>query len=110
MEEQNARWNIASVGLTLVGAVGALLTFLQLEAYLATGLLLLVTTAGALLLLKKQKAYAVTMLAVGVLGLAFAIVGYLNQGFATLTVLYLLLGVAGGIRGSQAYRATELPS
>ncbi|WP_229871419.1 hypothetical protein [Halarchaeum grantii] len=105
MSNQELRWNLTSVGLILVGLLGAIYTVVQLGAYLASGLLLLVAVAGAFLLLQRQKAYSITLLIAGVLSLIFAVVGYLNQGFVTLTILYVLLAIVGIIRGGQAYRA-----
>ncbi|GGL45203.1 hypothetical protein GCM10009037_30780 [Halarchaeum grantii] len=107
MTTQDLRWNIASLGLIVAGVVGAVLTSLQLGAYLASGLLLLVAIAGVLLLLQKQKAYSVVLLVSGILALIFAAVGYLNQGFTTLTILYVLLAIVGLIRGGQALSQVE---
>ena len=101
------RWRVSGVGFVGVGAVGAAFSFLRLDATLAAGLFALIAAAGGFLPAQRRKAYSVTLLAVGVLALGFGVVGYLTRGFATLTALYLLLGVVGAARGVQAYRAID---
>lgn len=107
MSSRELRWNVASLGLIIVGVIGAIFASLQLGAYLASGLLLLVAAAGAFLLFQMVKAYSIALLIVGGLALIFAVIGYLNRGFATLTILYALLALVGIIRGGQAYQALE---
>ncbi|MFW6318141.1 MAG: hypothetical protein ACOC06_06705 [Halorubrum sp.] len=47
------------------------------------------------------------MLLVGVLALAFAVLGALDRGLTDLVVPYLFFGFLGLVRGGQAYRATN---
>jgi O-antigen ligase len=107
VSNQELRWNLASIGLVIVGFLGAIYAFLRLGAFLAGGLFLLVAVAGVFSLLQMQKAYSVALLIVGILAFVFAILGYLNRGLVTLTILYILLAIVGIVRGGQAYRATE---
>lgn len=107
MSSQESRWNVASLVLIVVGVFGAIFAFLQSGAYLASGLLLLVAVAGAFLLFQRVKAYSTTLLIVGGIALVFAVLGYLNHGFVTLTILYVLLAIVGIVRGVQAYQTLE---
>jgi preprotein translocase subunit Sss1 len=107
VSNQESRWKITSLGFVLVGVIGAIFAFIQLEAYLASGLLLLVAVAGVSLLLEMQKAYSIILLIVGILALVFAVIGYLNRGFATLTILYVLLAIVSIVRERQAYQVLE---
>ncbi len=105
--DQELRRNLCRVGLIVVAFFGAVFVSVYLDSYVLSSLFSLIAVAGGFLLLKLQKAYSVIMIAVGVLALAFTVLGYLNLGLVNMPVLYALLAVVGIVRGSQAYRATE---
>ncbi|WP_206424406.1 hypothetical protein [Halorubrum sp. CSM-61] len=107
MIDQELRRNLCRVGLIVVAFFGAVFVSVYLDSYVLSSLFSLIAVAGGFLLLKLQKAYSVIMIAVGVLALAFTVLGYLNLGLVNMPVLYALLAVVGIVRGSQAYRATE---
>ena len=105
--DQELRRNLFRVGIIVVAFFGAVFVSVFLDSYALSGLFSLVAVAGVFLLLELQKAYSITMIVVGVLALAFAVLGYLNLGLVNMPVLYALLAVLGIVRGGQAYRATE---
>ncbi|WP_241686281.1 hypothetical protein [Halorubrum amylolyticum] len=107
MIDQELRRNLCRVGIIVVAFFGAVFLFVYLNSYFLSSLFSLVAVAGVFLLLNLQKAYSVIMIVVGVLALAFAVLGYLNLGLVNMPVLYALLAVLGIVRGGQAYRATE---
>ena len=105
--DQELRRNLYRVGIIVVAFVGVVFVSVYLDSYFLSSLFSLVAVAGVFLLLNFQKAYSVIMIVVGVLSLAFAVLGYLNLGLVNMPVLYALLAVLGIVRGGQAYRATE---
>ena len=105
--DQELRRNLFRVGIIVVAFFGAVFVSVFLDSYALSGLFSLVAVAGVFLLLELRKAYSITMIVVGVLALAFAVLGYLNLGLVNMPVLYALLAVLGIVRGGQAYRATE---
>ena len=105
--DQELRRNLYRVGLIVVAFFGAVFVSVFLDSYFLSALFSLIAVAGVFLLLKFQKVFSVIMIVVGVLSLAFAVLGYLNLGFVNMPVLYALLAVLGIVRGGQAYRATE---
>ena len=105
--DQELRRNFCRVGLIVVAFVGAVFVSVYLDSYFLSALFSLIAVAGVFLLLEFQKVYSVIMIVVGVLSLAFAVLGYLNLGRVNMPVLYALLAVLGIVRGGQAYRATE---
>ena len=105
--DQELRRNLCRVGIIVVAFFGAVFVSIYLNSYFLSSLFSLVAVAGVFLLLNLQKAYSVIMIVVGVLALAFAVLGYLNLGLVNMPVLYALLAVLGIVRGGQAYRATE---
>ncbi|RLM62499.1 hypothetical protein DVK07_18845 [Halorubrum sp. Atlit-26R] len=105
--DQELRRNLFRVGIIVVAFFGAIFVSVFLNSYALSGLFSLVAVAGVFLLLELQKAYSITMIVVGVLALAFAVLGYLNLSLVNMPVLYALLAVLGIVRGGQAYRATE---
>ncbi|WP_199719612.1 hypothetical protein [Halorubrum sp. Atlit-26R] len=107
MIDQELRRNLFRVGIIVVAFFGAIFVSVFLNSYALSGLFSLVAVAGVFLLLELQKAYSITMIVVGVLALAFAVLGYLNLSLVNMPVLYALLAVLGIVRGGQAYRATE---
>jgi hypothetical protein len=105
--DQELRRNLFRVGIIVVAFFGAIFVSVFLNSYALSGLFSLVAVAGVFLLLELRKAYSITMIVVGVLALAFAVLGYLNLSLVNMPVLYALLAVLGIVRGGQAYRATE---
>lgn len=105
--DQELRRNLCRVGIIVVAFFGAVFVSIYLNSYFLSSLFSLVAVAGVFLLLNLQKAYSVIMIVVGVLALAFAVLGYLNLGLVNMPVLYAFLAVLGIVRGGQAYRATE---
>lgn len=105
--DQELRRNLCRVGIIVVAFFGAVFVSVYLDSYALSGLFSLVAVAGVFLLLELRKAYSITMIVVGVLALAFTVLGYLNLGLVNMPVLYALLAVLGIVRGGQAYRATE---
>jgi hypothetical protein len=104
--DQELRRNLFRVGIIVVAFFGAVFVSVFLDSYALSGLFSLVAVAGVFLLLELQKAYSITMIVVGVLALAFAVLGYLSLGLVNMPVLYALLAVLGIVRGGQAYRTT----
>ena len=105
--DRELRRNLFRVGIVVVAFLGAVFVSVFLDSYALSGLFSLVAVAGVFLLVELQRAYSVAMIVVGVLALAFAVLGYLNLGLVDTPVLYALLAVLGIVRGGQAYRATE---
>ena len=92
--------------MALLGAI-FVYAFFQRGAYPLSGLLSVVAVAGVCLIARRLRAYSLVMLLVGVLALAFAVLGALDRGLTDLVVPYLFFAFLGLVRGGQAYRATD---
>jgi hypothetical protein len=93
--------------LAVTGLFGAPLVYLEVGALVLATILLLGGVAGAFMLVQDQRGYSMTLFLLGMLALAGALVGLMNRGSATLTLVYVVLGAVGLVRGWQTRHAEQ---